>query len=123
MSTTSLPENQSEPGITLPPELPSPADLPPVENLPDGADMLADPIALAALLTGSEDMRAVGHAMVEAGAAPQDVLAAMERTEGYARLLVDLFLAVDSVLRGVPDARSGLHAVNARLAQLEQGRG
>lgn len=122
MSMQALPENQPEPDIALAPDLPDPAELPRVEDLPDRSDVVADPIKLAALLTGSEDLEIVGASMIGAGARAEDVAAAVERTKDYSRLITDLLIAVDSVIRGIPDARSELYAVNSRLAQLEQGR-
>lgn len=108
--------------LSLDPDLPSPAEPPRVEELPGNADTVADPIALADLLTGSGDLRDVAASMIGAGAPAEHVAAAVERTQDYSRLVADLLIAVDGVIRDIPDARSVLHAVNSRLAQLEQGR-
>jgi hypothetical protein len=122
MSTQALSEPQPEPDLTLDPDLPSPADVPRVEDLPGSADTVSDPIALAALLTGAADLNIVAASLIGAGAPAEQVAAAVERTEGYSRLVTDLLIAVDSLLAGDPDGRSELHAVNGRLAGLEQGR-
>lgn len=134
MSKTALSEPQPEPptehpsGIfDLAPGLPSPADPPPVEAMPDDADLVADPAALAALLTGSGDLYTVAQAMVEAGASAVDVAAAVERTAAYALALTELMTAVQDVVaardpHALARARQDLYSANARLAQLEQGR-
>lgn len=128
MSTTNQPEPKTENAelpsgsLTLDPELASPTDLPRAKDLPDDADTVADPAALASLLTGAGDLRNVAASMIGAGAPAEHVQSAVERTEVYARTVTELLRAVDGVIADRPGAMADLHEANQRLAQLEQGR-
>lgn len=108
--------------LALEPHLPGPADLPPANELPDDADTVADPAALAARLTGSTALRAQAANMIAAGAPEHHVRAAVQHTEHYTRLVADLLTAVDDVIAHRPGALAKLTYVNCRLAWLEQDR-
>lgn len=108
--------------LALEPHLPGPADVPPAAELPDDADTVADPAALAARLTGSTELRAQAAAMIGAGAPADRVTAAVHETECYTRLVAALLAAVDDVIADRPGAGAKLRYVNCRLAWLEQDR-
>lgn len=128
MSTTPNPQDVDllAGSLALEPHLPGPADVPPAQELTDTADLpptVGDTQALAALLTGGGDLRVASSRMVAAGADPDRVRAAVDLTDTYTRALADLLRAVDHTVAGARGARVELAAANARLAQLEQGRG
>lgn len=128
MSTNTTPEPEPadvDPhtgSLALEPHLPGPADLPATGNLPDDADTVADPAALAARLTGGGALQAASDRMIAVGTPPERVHAAVALTDTYTRAVADLLTAVDRVIADQPGAMTDLTDANARLAQLEQGR-
>lgn len=108
--------------LALEPHLPGPADVPDADTMPDDADTVADPAALAARLTGSRELRAQAAHMVAAGAPADHVAAAVHHTEIYTRLVADLLTAVDDVIADRPGGLAKLTYANCRLAWLEQDR-
>lgn len=123
MSTTLKPEHTPADltgSLALEAHLPDPADLPPAGDMPDDADTVANPAALAGRLTGSTDLRAQAAHMIKAGALAEQVQTAVHHTEIYTRVLTDLLTAVDDVIAKRPNGMAKLTYANCRLAWIEQ---